>query len=243
MYSNQFKSLVKQAQDHTDIFYSKPENKLKPNPHYIGFGNPGSDVLIIGKEKAFDEDATEQLMFESIQNPQEWSQYVNKGTVYNHDPFDDGSQHYINAFRPYQHKTPGGHTWSKYQKLLQYIYGELDPENHSFFKRSFITEVNPNPSKTSKIRRFTDEERLEFLGDEFYKSFKVIFLACGNYLTRTQIERIFDTSKGDYTASKPYKKIGVFKRESGIVIHCRQLSTSVSDEYLKLLSNEVKPFL
>ena len=48
-----FADLVKNANILCDKYYNNTEKKT-PNPFYIGFGNPNSEILILGKEKGFD---------------------------------------------------------------------------------------------------------------------------------------------------------------------------------------------
>ena len=57
------------------IKFPNPKEAPKlANPYYIGFGNPESDVLFIGKEKAFDIDKSPNLFLkESIDNLIQWN--------------------------------------------------------------------------------------------------------------------------------------------------------------------------
>ncbi|MFD0993168.1 hypothetical protein [Tenacibaculum geojense] len=54
------------------------ELKLLANPFYIGFGNPNSDFLFLGQEKAFDPKANKELLLlESINNNYYWDIVMN----------------------------------------------------------------------------------------------------------------------------------------------------------------------
>ena len=227
-----FAELVKNANILCNSFYKKIETKI-PNPFYIGFGNPNSEVLIIGKEKGFDFDKNiNQAFYESINNPKEWSHYAKDNFSFTLDKTYENSGFYNNCFVPYLHKIKkSGHTWNKYGKLIQQIYPNEEFENNLFLKKCFITEVNHLPSKTSKIDNYDFKERLKFLKNDFFRSFKIIILACGNYLDKNKVEEIFDVKyKDDF--SLPRKKLITYENENRILINTRQLSFDTSNFYI-----------
>jgi len=190
MYSNEFIDLVNFSYAESEKFYKKEENDVKttPNPFYIGFGNPNSEIVIFGKEKGFKATELVQLKYESINNPTEWKSYIDKGISINLNKFEIPDIHYslyINSFYPYKGKQKGGHTWSKYQKLMRNIYPDIKFDECDFFKECFISEINHDPSKESIIKLYADKKRLNLLKHDFYKK-KVIILACGDYLNKKE---------------------------------------------------------
>jgi hypothetical protein len=211
MYSKHFIDLVKFASDNSEIFYTDIKNNNMANPYYVGFGNPSAEILIFGKEQGFDSSNPKQIKFESIENPKQWKVYVDEKKEVHKNKFytseSDETEHYTNVFYPYLGPISGaGHTWNKYQSLLKQIYSTEEFCINDFLKHSFISEINYKPSKLSEIANFNDASRIELLKMDYYKSFKVTLLACGNYLSDTDIETIFDV-KFHKDNSKPRQKL------------------------------------
>lgn len=77
-----FEDLVKRAYNLSNEFYEDNPKNL-PNPYYIGFGNPEADILILGKEQAYNQEHYTQLFFESINNPTEWFEKVENKICFN----------------------------------------------------------------------------------------------------------------------------------------------------------------
>lgn len=243
-----FKQLVKVAKDLSDKFYAVTTNKKSPNPYYIGFGSPNSEILILGKEKGFDFEKNEnQAFFESINNPTEWFHHIENGTTCKDKYLEKIGKYeagkYNNVFIPYLEKiNKGGHTWNKYKKVIQEVYPNNDFINNDFLKKCFISEINHEPSKWSKIREFNNEVRKEFLKHSFYRSFKVTILACADYLSDKLIEEIFDVEFDDDSLSNPRYKFVVYKSkdESRLLINTRQLSTAIKNSYIKEIGEYIK---
>lgn len=241
MYNNDFKKLVNLSFQKSKEFYNNEINENKPNPYFIGFGNPNSKILIFGKEKGFDEINLNQLKYESIENPNEWKNYVDNDVLINKTKFYD-SEFYINAFRPYLGKMKGGHTWNKYYQLLKNIYPQIQKSENEFLDFAFISEINFEPSRLSKIKAFDNSERIELLKNDYFKSFNVIICACADYLTNSQIEDIFDV-KFENDLSKINQKLKIFKNNNRILLVTRQLSMNIENEYLLRISEETKGYL
>jgi len=245
MFKKEFENLVDIAVKQSMEFYSHDENLKKPNPFYIGFGNPNSDVLFIGKEKGFNikdklqEQIDLQLQSESIGNPHEWKSYVSNNYVPYKEKYYSESENYLNAYYPYSGKMREGHTWTKYNKLTNEILGLVEEEHNGFLNHVFISEVNHMPSKRSKTKVFTTRERIEFLKNDFFKGFKITILACGSYLSRKSIEDIFNV-KFVVSESQPRKKLEVYRAENRTLINTRQLSMDVKNEYIQLVSKWAK---
>ena len=124
MFDKIFKNFVSLAVQKSKEYYSNELNLNTANPYFIGFGNPNSEILIMGKEKGFCEKNSEQLQYESIENPNEWKYYIDNQVELNKLKYRN-SEYYINAFRPYFSKMKGGHTWNKYHTLLKNIYTQI----------------------------------------------------------------------------------------------------------------------
>jgi hypothetical protein len=213
------------------------------NPYYIGFGNPNSKILIFGKEKGFTKANTYQLEYESLKNPTEWKEYVEAKTKINSEIKYSKNGNYINAFCPYLEENKSGHTWNKYYVLLNKIVPTISKENNDFFKHSFISEINHKPAKRSEIKHFKNSNRIEMLRHDYFKTFDITILACGNYLDRTSIEEIFNVKFDNSNLSVPRQKLEIFKNGNRILINTRQLSFDVSNEYLQRIADNVKMYL
>ena len=72
MFNKKFENLVDFSYQKSKEFYINELNLNKPNPYFVGFGNPNSKILIIGKEKGFDESNLKQLQYEL-------DKYMNEG--------------------------------------------------------------------------------------------------------------------------------------------------------------------
>lgn len=240
MFRKDFVDIVQIANQGSENFYSNKENFGQANPFYIGFGNPNSDLLILGKEKGFDIGNSEQLNFESIKNPHEWLHYLQNEIHYHKGKHYETSKHYINAYLPYSGKMKSGHTWNKYSKLTSELFNKPDlTENNSFFEFAFISEINHEPSRYSKIREFNFQTRIDFLNKHFYKSFKTTILGCGNYLSKKTIEETFDV-KFYEDHSMPREKLILFRNGDRKLILTRQLSMDIRNEFITKLVRLLK---
>ena len=236
MYKDSFIDLVKEAHLKSRDYYATSANEVHPNPYYIGFGNPNSKILILGKEKGFNSANKELLLYESIKNPEEWNYYIKNNIAPGHFKYHKDSEHYINAGYPYLGKMKSGHTWTKYNNLISKFEPTLSKGSNDFLKFSFISEINHEPSKYSRIRYYNNEIRINFLKHPFFRSFKIIVLACGDYLKDSLIEEIFDV-QFIQDKSIPRKKLKVFSSEDRVLVNTRQLSFDVSDSYLDDIAN------
>lgn len=240
-FRQEFIDLIQHAVEETEKFYQKNSSETRPNPFYVGFGNPNSDILLVGKEKAISSENTEALKYESIENPVEWEHHIRNSISYNQEKFWDEAKHYLNTFYPYEKTNKGGDTWAKYESLVNRILEKKRIKHNDFFKDSFLTEVNYKPSKQSQIKNFNDEVRKEFLKSPFYSSFKITVLACADYLSQKEIEEIFHVTF-DRDISENHKLI-VYKNDDRILVNTRQLSTSVPNDFLQKIADEIRGYL
>jgi hypothetical protein len=247
MYNSTFKNLVFQAHEKSKEFFEPnyPDRQAKnnsPNPYYVGYGNPNSKILILGMEKAFDYEKQQgQLFYESIANPDDWKRIIENNISDIYVKYDEQTSNYKNALHPYSDKKPkGGSTYNKYQKLVSKVVNENDSNIiNSFFLNSFISEVNYSPSKKTKNPSHFGN-RMEFLNHPFYKSFPITILACGNYLKRNEIEKLFDVSYVSDSYSEKNNKLIIYKKGNRLLMNTRQLSGGISNEYLQQISELAK---
>ena len=217
------------------------------NNFYIGTGNPNSKILIIGKESAI-----ETNDFQSFEwygnNAKDWKNHIENKTC-------EILEYHVDEKHPLR-KSWGKNTWSKYQKLSDYI---LEKETESFkvdfLNHIFTSEINDSPSKTtSKADKTNISSRKEILkASEFIQNFPVIVLACSNYITNDENSReindIFEVEYiGNEIGTKFYSAGNWYflhynKDRTKLVIHTRQLSTNVNNELLKDLAEIIRKHL
>ena len=128
------------------------------------------------------------------------------------------------------------HTWSKYHKLVNILTSSTNKEI-DFHKRAFLTEWNYVPAKSSP-NPILSESRIEFIKNSaFFQSFKIVILSCWNYLTKEQIEDIFEVKfQKDFQIGK--RKLKICTSEKKIVINSNQLSGPISNAYLEKIAEE-----
>ena len=162
---------------------------------YIGMGNPNSNLLLVGSEKAFDVNLQPLIAHHELyHNYKHW-----KDIVYNHNnienPYDDillQRPHPLNGFNPFnplfldetrQIVMPlGGHTYRKIKSLVNHFQNidhlpETDiipiaaPGNNfdlNTFSKCFITDLSSMPA--------TNQNKANFKLDEFLQSERYNFL-------------------------------------------------------------------
>lgn len=213
------------------------------NPFYIGFGNPKSKILFIGKEKGFDLNEHKDLLFEeSINNIYHWEKIIRDDLIskpneinklFNFSPLFPLSYNYKKPFRK-------SHTWYIYSKVLAASENNLsDYESYfnksdyksSLFHKCFITEFNYVPSKYSKGLGEGINKRIKFLKNDFFNKFKVIVVGARTYLNGKRFNKngdkiIEDTFNVSFSENifNPRIKSKMFKSDNKIVILTSQLS-------------------
>ena len=232
-------------------FY-KDKKSNTPNPFFIGFGNPNSKILIFGKEKYIKME--EEKLYtdstvnsESIQNPFQWQQIIDENINDFTYKFPSKTG-FGNPLYPYNGgSTNKMGTWSYYQKLISIYYPQLKSEktSNSFFKNTFISEINHEVSKKG-LGNQRSTIRTQFLNHPFFISFPITIIAAGNYLKEKEIIGRFEVSFIE-NKSEPYKKIKIYKNidSQRIVVDIRQLSdfryTAVEvNEYFQKIINLIR---
>lgn len=145
-------------------------------------------------------------------------------------------------------------TYFNYQKIYQNVFLNGEKQTHiNFQKECFITELNDVPSgrsynfpKLKELREESINNRKKLFNKSFFKSFPVVIIASGHYPRdyNFDIENIFEV---DYigkpiVVENSWYNLHYSKDKKRLVIHTRQLSTSVSNKLIEDLSNKVKDF-
>jgi hypothetical protein len=217
---------------------------------YLGWGNPNAQVLFVGKEAALNEKP--DWYVKQINDLKEYA-YGRKDINFKRYKQDD-SHIFISA-----------HTWSKYQKLHDFIFPNIKRETDvmNFEENIFVTEMNDNPAKRTneaqkRINFKADVEKRKslFFTHSYIKSFSVIVLACSGYIRNygeeketREIDNIFAVKYKYSFQTKTTKKpqsFHVHLSDDGkrLVIHTNQLSGSAaSKELLEKLGKVIKTHL
>lgn len=230
---------------------------------YAGTGNPNAKILIIGKELAFNAGEKPGQAEEEINsNVSKWKENVKNNTSQDEVQCKDMNPLYL-------YKgclQPEGHTWSKYQKLIDYIKPHTRKEGMDFQKFAFITEYNENPSKISalqnkEVRLASIKKRDEFFrSTPFFQQFPIVIVAAGDYGGDKFGVHLVDTFKVEWKGLFEVREEGVFQIEpetkaykgqwfslhyspNKLVIHTRQLSMDVSNSLLENIAAKVREFI
>ncbi|MCH4155735.1 MAG: hypothetical protein LKF31_05460, partial [Muribaculaceae bacterium] len=138
-------------------------------------------------------------------------------------------------------------TWTSYQKL---VYGtgctneQFVP--YFFWMNAFVTEMNQEPSTTSKgindsaVARSVNDRIDRILSHPFFKGFPIVVLACHDYVDIDKIERMFGEVKQIAPTVKFDSKSGInnsgncytvyqTKNKKQKIVLTRQLSNGSSD--------------
>ena len=229
-----------------------PLNQIKylyklANPFYVGFGNPESDILFIGKEKAFNiTQNPESFLNESINNLLQWEALTEKKEL-NFNPKNPVPFYQMK----YKHKIKGRDTWGFYKNLTEKLVSENDNtlklEEDTFFNYCFTTEINHIPSKKTSNEQLIDQ-RVEFLKNEdFFKSFKYVIVGAKGSVSIDEIKNIFGQSRNETTVELGNNKrttffIDILEYPKQKIILCNQLSGSTgwTNEVLENLIEKIK---
>lgn len=223
------------------------------NPYYIGYGNPNSEILFIGKEKAFSiTNNPELFLHESINNNKQWENVIKNSNNYDLQFNPLFPQKYFES-KISNYKIKKRHTWGMYCELVKAITEKSEITSSSeiiennFFNHCFTTEVNHIPSKYS-LHTPSIKVREELLQHVFYKSFKYVIIGAIGSINLSQIKSIFDvdTNFEEIQISKKDGKrkrfIQVLKNDSQKIILCNQLSGAAgwTSEEISMLIAEIK---
>lgn len=220
--------------------------ECKNRKEWSGQGNPNADILIIGKEPHNGELIKEK---EKIQEKLQKQEDHCRSGVWGTAP------------------RKGNPTWSNYQNLIEKVYSDrkFDPRLFDFEKYAFTTELNtifrPKAVLDEETKSNINKRLCFFKDSEFIKSFPIIVLACGNFISNDEekgflINTTFRVeydiepdSKGKPTGEHNYTTRGHwFYTHHGangkkLVIHTRQLSFLFDYSFIKDMANEIRDHL
>jgi hypothetical protein len=230
-------------------------NKGVEERYFIGTGNPKAKILIVGKEPHLQKNANEKEKKYFYENAQGWEKSIRDG--------NGEKLRYPLKEKPEIKESWGKNTWSKYQRLSDFICEKdgsprknLEDIEVNFMTHIFTTELNDAPSRNTAT---ADKSRLKvrkqlFKDSAFIQQFPVVILACSNYIINTgnkhEIDDIFGvTYDGDENGGKHfYTKTNWFythhdKSGRKLVIHTRQLSANVMDGMLEEMAEVIREHL
>lgn len=232
------------------------------NNLYAGSGNPNAKILIIGKELAFNPEKQDQAKYEIDDNIPNW-----KKNIANHitqQDIPDWKDEYwkeldwkkLNPLYLYKHSTQKeGHTWNKYQKLIEYIRGVSSHKKETDFQEFvFLTEYNQLPSKNSAQQEDKDKQmtsikkRNEFFKTTpFFQDFPIVIVAAGPYADihkepGIDLKETFNVEYKGYIKLQKGNWYALFNASNKLVIHTRQLSMDTTDKLLEEIAKKVKDF-
>lgn len=218
------------------------QNLLQSNPdQYIGYGNPAAEICFVGKE------ATGMLPLQcGLGSTDYW--LTSLPIFFDRNKVDN----------PGDPIWKEGHTWNKYQKLHDAIFPEHKamPGTMNFEQRVFVTEMSAMPATTTAAGRSAEGfdaqlayRKQSFFSHPYFKGFKVIVLACSDYIVnfgdRREIDTLFDVTfdvNGGTHEFGPQNSFWTHHSPDGkrLVIHTRQLSGAVSDRMLEEMGSVIR---
>ncbi|NRT10470.1 hypothetical protein [Flavobacterium sp. 14A] len=216
--------------------------KQLANPYYIGFGNPDSDILFIGKEKAFNiMQSPELLLHESINNILQWKVITKNESKSTENLLHVEKNNNELIFNPkvpqlyHSGKIKGRTTWGMYREIVSQI--KLVQEDivgkdsdHNFFNDCFMTELNFKPSNYSEGHGLNNNRRA-FLKNPFFKSFRYVIVGANAIIGEEALIEIFDCDATftkinleENRMGKKSKSISILTSNTQKIILCNQLS-------------------
>lgn len=141
-------------------------------------------------------------------------------------------------------------TYLHYQKIYQNVFLNREKQTHiNFQKEFFLTEMNDLPSKMSypfsrlnELRKYFIDKRKPLFELPFFRNFPIIIIASGHYprdynfdiqkIFNVKYEKLIEIGNSWYNFHRSTD-------EKRMVIHTRQLSTSISTELIDALSNKI----
>jgi hypothetical protein len=227
---------------------------------YVGMGNPNSNILIVGKEIALDKDSQNPVIEKTVlKNAEDWMININNPNMSIENCEDNSKIEKFNPLCPYkgmkkQQQKPGA-TWRKYQLLYENLTA-CKSDEYTYNNGAFITEMNQIPSKYSaqqdkQLRAESIKKRESlFLASDFIQDFPIVIVACGHYPKENGVDlcKIFnvDFSGPVHADNDPKQWYNLHFSKKGdkpkVLIHTRQLSSSVSGKLIEMIADEIGRF-
>ena len=179
-----------------------------PFKTFIGYGNPNSSILILGKECGFDPNESQEFIDVTYNsNPASWVKYcknpLESESIQDWKTVAPKPEAWKKDFCPrfafrgqlFSKKKVVGTstTWYMYQKLLDLIRNVNRGNNDllDFQDHCFITELNGLPMKESHfskdVKKSIDNRINGLFKEPFFQSFPVVIAACKGYVHRCNI--------------------------------------------------------
>lgn len=210
-------------------------NEVK-NDEYIGFGNPNSKILFIGKECALDLTKIEDKdVYDKSNNTNwsHWNQNINDNSITPESIPIWKEANEFNPLFPYKGDSlPSGNgTWNNYSKIISLLYPNMIDNDRPFHQFSFLTEFNDLVSKYSKhsedVKKAINRRCTNVLSKPFFRQFPITIVGCGHYVPEYNInlENVFNQKwEGITVHISKNEWINIHRTENRILIHTRQLS-------------------
>ena len=206
------------------------------NGEFIGFGNPNSKILFVGKECGLDlTNQVDKFVYEKSNKPnwEHWSQNIKDTPITPESiPVWKDSNEY-NPLFPYKGDSlPACNgTWNNYSKIVSQLFSEMVTESSPFHQFSFLTELNDLVMKFSthseEVQNAINRRCANLLSKPFFRQFPIVIVGCGHYVPEynVNLEEVFDQKWDGSTISVGKNEwINVHRNGNRILIHTRQLS-------------------
>lgn len=191
--------------------YSKAVD-IHGNPEFIGYGNPFSDVLIIGQENASEGEDWEKFVKD---NCQQWILTMKENLrahelseVPGSQPSDYKFPAFFNPRNPFFPKRivyKESHTWFYYQKIMDAVCPHSG-DIYNLFEHCFITEMSNLNSRHNPNTKDVEQsiaQRFDLMKEtrDFWSHFKIVIFACGSYADAIRDKERFPTLFNDMFGS------------------------------------------
>lgn len=224
---------------------------------YIGHGNPNASILFQAQESARDDS----------DNHAKWEECIKTGIRFDDiDPtkIEKGLPVRTWANQKFQVRSKVGgadkfrgeegtaRTWFNYQKLINLIlHKTMSKDDYlDFQKYTFSSDMNGVASEKHKVTAAAKEsvkKRADFFRHPFFQSFPIIIAGVGHFPRDTYGDSYFHDVFGvDFVGETIHvgknQWININESDDKLLIHCPQLSGSVSDDFLQKIADIVIEF-
>lgn len=203
---------------------------------FIGFGNPSSKILIIGKECALDLNKPEdKFVYEKSNKPnhEHWLYNIKDNAITPKTIPYWAETKIFNPLFPYRGDAlpQCNCTWRNYQKLINQLFPEAISPIATFHQYCFITEFNDMPMNWSKhsmeVKRSVQNRCENVFSHPYFKEFPIVIAACGHYVDEygIDLQALFDQKWDGLTIEIGKGEwINVHRNNGRLLLHTRQLS-------------------
>lgn len=242
-------------------------NGIAPS-NYIGQGNPGANILIVGKETTTTEEPF--VTFETFDNFSTWQKNRKNQIDFSGIPDWETANlpldEKYNPLFPYNsHRVGWSKTWDAYQRLVNHLLPTdmkaKSGQQYNFWQYSFITELSTNNMNYSRPNVKTAESvhaRLNgIFQQDFFQDFPIIIFAVFRYkdwynidiescFNQKYIGTIFDKHNGKIPEFI-HKHIKFVISDDGepkphLLLHTNHFAMR-SNDFIEAVANECKKFM